>query len=153
MNDDIYKQLVASDCQPSPFALSVLRDSLIPDILQEDTASILYWAGKNLARQYPLNSINDIIIFFVNAGFGELSLIKQVNHQLTWNLAGAFIDNRFLASKKPDFNLETGFLAQQIEQILHQDAEANFIIAKRKHVITINVQIEVNAELPISSPV
>ncbi|MCT4396228.1 YslB family protein [Periweissella beninensis] len=151
MNNDIYKQLVASPSQPSPFALSVLRDSLIPDILQEDTASILYWAGKNLARQYSLSNMDDIIIFFLNAGFGELTLTKQTNHQLSWNLAGSFVDNRFLASKTPDFNLEAGFLAQQLEQMLEKVAEANFVINKRKHLITINVQVEAKTDLTISN--
>ena len=50
---------------------------MIPEILGEETPKILYWAGKKLARKYPLESISEIIDFFKQAGWGDLQIVKE----------------------------------------------------------------------------
>lgn len=144
MNAQIYDNLAAANGTPTPFALNLLRDLLIPDILQEDTSSISYWAGKNLARNYPLAVGEPLTIFFLNAGFGELTKLTEKGPHQTWQLAGDFVTNRFIATaNKPDFNLEAGFLAQQIEQFTDVVAEANFEIDVKNKIVVLNVQTEV----------
>ncbi|QBO37217.1 DUF2507 domain-containing protein [Periweissella cryptocerci] len=150
MIDATYEKLIAADGQPNAFAVNVLRDVLIPDVLQEDTASILYWAGKSLARKYPLASADEIVIFFLNAGFGELELIKDDTNQQYWRITGAFVDNRFTANENvPDFNLEAGFIAQQTEQQGDLAAEANFEVNAKKHEVKIHVQIDFTADVAL----
>ncbi|MGG3923674.1 DUF2507 domain-containing protein, partial [Geobacillus thermodenitrificans] len=38
----------------SAFGTELLRHSLLPELFGKDSAGLLYWAGKQLARRYPL---------------------------------------------------------------------------------------------------
>lgn len=38
------------------FGLDLLRDYLIPELLGDEAPHIMYWAGKDLARKFPLDS-------------------------------------------------------------------------------------------------
>lgn len=143
MDAEIYDNLRAAKTTHNAFAVNLLRDLLIPDILQEDTSSILYWAGKNMARKYPLPLEDQLITFFLSSGFGELTKVTQKDSKQTWQLSGEFVKNRFIANKKlPDFNLEAGFLAQQIEQLNKIATEANFKVNKRDKTVLITIQTE-----------
>lgn len=66
------------------FGYELIREDLLNELLGEDTPDILYWAGKQIARKYPLFSINEIKEFFTNAGWGTLELIHEKN--MKWNL-------------------------------------------------------------------
>ena len=55
------------------FGYELLRETLLPEILGEETPKILYWAGKHIARKYPLDSISDIIRFFPASGLGRVT--------------------------------------------------------------------------------
>ena len=35
----------------------ILRDALIPELLGEDKGAIGYWAGKSLARKFPIGNL------------------------------------------------------------------------------------------------
>ena len=52
------------------FGYELVREELLHEILGKDTAEILYWAGKRLARNYPLSSLEEIISFFEQASWG-----------------------------------------------------------------------------------
>ena len=41
------------------FINQLYRDFLLPTILGNDNASILYWAGKRVARKYDLTDFDD----------------------------------------------------------------------------------------------
>ena len=41
------------------FINQLYRDFLLPTILGDDDASILYWAGKRIARKYDLSDYDD----------------------------------------------------------------------------------------------
>ena len=56
------------------FGYELLREILIPEILGEETPKILYWAGKHIARKYPLDTISDIIRFFSASGLGRATI-------------------------------------------------------------------------------
>ena len=45
------------------FALTLLRDRLLPELLQDDQSEIIYWAGKTLARDVDLHGISAIEAF------------------------------------------------------------------------------------------
>ncbi|KJE28331.1 YslB family protein [Geobacillus thermoleovorans] len=100
----------------SAFGAELLRHSLLPDLLGKDAASLLYWAGKQLARRYPLETLDDVALFFERAGWGELSTGEERNDELYIELSGPIIAARFSLYGSCSFQLEAGFLAQQIEQ-------------------------------------
>jgi predicted hydrocarbon binding protein len=111
---DVNKSFFDEKQVPS-FGYELLREVLLPDLLGKDTPQLLYWAGKNLARKYPLDTIEMIVDFFTKAGWGHLTLDKDKKDELEFHLTGDLISNR-LSSKEPStFQLEAGFLAQQIQ--------------------------------------
>ena len=98
------------------FGYELLRETLLPEILGEETPKILYWAGKHIARKYPLDSISDIIDFFQQAGWGELQIVKESKSELMAELSSDIITKRIKSKESTNFQLEAGFLAQQIER-------------------------------------
>ena len=98
------------------FGYELLRETLIPDILGEETPKILYWAGKHIARKYPLDSFSDIVDFFQQAGWGYLQIVKESKSELIAELSSDIITKRIKSKASTNFQLEAGFLAQQIER-------------------------------------
>ncbi|MBB5180693.1 hypothetical protein HNQ44_002122 [Planomicrobium koreense] len=92
------------------FGLEVLREHVIPDILGRHQPDILYWAGKSLARKFPLASLDEAPDFFRQAGFGELKLERSAKGETVLHLAAPGLEHRC-------FKLEAGFLAQQKQNI------------------------------------
>jgi predicted hydrocarbon binding protein len=98
------------------FGYELIREILIPEILGDETPKILYWAGKNIARKFPLDSIPDIVNFFQQAGWGDLQVVKESKHELLVELSSVMITNRIRSKTNANFQLEAGFLAQQFER-------------------------------------
>lgn len=46
------------------FGYELIRDTLLPNVLGEEAPHILYWAGKELARKYPLETLDELADFF-----------------------------------------------------------------------------------------
>ncbi len=45
---------------PTKFGYEILRDHVLPSILGTHESDILYWAGKEVARKFPVFSIEEI---------------------------------------------------------------------------------------------
>ncbi|MBM7660618.1 putative hydrocarbon binding protein [Bacillus mesophilus] len=116
----------------SGIAYELIREILIPDLLGQELPSILYWSGKNIARKYPLSTIEEIIQFFKDAGWGELSILEQKSSEIQFELSGDFITARNQSRKGVSYQLEAGFIAQQIEFIQQMLTEA-FEEQKKRH--------------------
>jgi predicted hydrocarbon binding protein len=99
----------------SMFGYELIREILLPEIFGKDTPEILYWAGKRLARKYPLESMDQIIDFFAKASWGELEMKKEAKNELELELMSPLIVSRVKSKAEHFFQLEAGFLAQQIE--------------------------------------
>ncbi|KAA9023180.1 YslB family protein [Niallia endozanthoxylica] len=115
--EEIHQEVSSEETVPA-FGYELIKDVLLPEILGDDTAEILYWAGKKLARKYPLNSLEEIVDFFNKAGWGRLTIIKESKNELELELTSSIITNRMQNKKSRDsyqFQLEAGFLAEQIE--------------------------------------
>jgi len=104
------------DLQISAFGYELIREVLLSDLLGRETSSILYWAGKSLARKYPLETIESVVSFFEKAGWGTLTVTSERKDELEFQLTSPLIAARFSSKKECTFQLEAGFLAQQIEQ-------------------------------------
>lgn len=99
----------------SIFGYELIREILLPEILGKDTPEILYWAGKRIARKYPLNDFDGIIEFFSRASWGELTLKHESKDELEFELISPLIVSRVKSKAEHFFQLEAGFIAQQIE--------------------------------------
>jgi predicted hydrocarbon binding protein len=122
------------------FGYELLREVLLPEILGRETASILYWAGKGLARKYPLQSIEDMITFFHQSGWGTLQLKSEKKDELEFELSSPLIADRFKVHPDCHFQLEAGFLAQQIEQQKQVITEAYEHPKKRLSIVSFTVR-------------
>ena len=99
----------------SAFGYELVREVLLPELLGKDTSEILYWAGKRLARKYPLSSLDETIGFFQQADWGTLSIKEESRRELVLELGSELISSRLKNNSNSTFQLEAGFLAQQIE--------------------------------------
>ena len=119
------------------FALTLLRDRLLPELLQDDESEIIYWAGKALARDVDLTGVMALETFFMDAGFGFLTLTSKKPTEQVWRLDGPVVSARFDENNHASFALEAGFLAQQTQQQLGTGAEAQWEANKQPVVITV----------------
>jgi predicted hydrocarbon binding protein len=123
----------------SAFGYELLKNVLIPELLGEEQSSILYWAGKNLARKYPLESTDEIAEFFRKAGWGDLTVDTEGKNKITFSLTSKLITRQLKQHKTATFALETGFVAQQIQTIKNRLADATSSVRK-KRTVTITVE-------------
>ncbi|MFJ7934959.1 YslB family protein [Sporosarcina sp. NPDC096371] len=98
---------------PTRFGHEILRDHVLPSILGAHQGEILYWAGKEVARKFPVFNIEEIPVFFQEASWGTLSLEKEIKDEAFYtmnNVDEIIIQNR-------SFQLEAGFLAEQYQKL------------------------------------
>ena len=55
----------------SAYGYELIREIMLPDILGPEHSSMMYWAGKRLARKFPLQSWEEIPAFLKKPA-GEL---------------------------------------------------------------------------------
>jgi predicted hydrocarbon binding protein len=96
------------------FGYELIRDHVLSSVLGKNEEDILYWCGKELARKFPLYSMEEAVSFFQEAGWGELSIEKQSKDETFYTLTG---DHEAMQFDKRCFRLESGFLAAQQEKI------------------------------------
>jgi len=96
----------------------VLRYIGLHDLLGEEASELLYFMGKNLARHFELNSIDDVTYFFEKMGWGKLELVKEKKKLLTFTLLADSVVHRLKAPIETEFRLEAGFLSESI-QLIH----------------------------------
>ncbi|WP_367341932.1 YslB family protein [Limosilactobacillus sp.] len=119
---------------------STIRDVLLPAMLGKETNGISYWIGKDIAREYPVASVDDLITLTNQLGFGELSLRKENKNQQLYRLSGPIVSERLgIDHEKVSFDLEAGFLAMETEFQVGAAAEAE-IVDRRRASIDIMVQ-------------
>lgn len=99
----------------SAFGYELVREDLVPELLGKDTAEILYWAGKRLARKYPLSNLDETIHFFKDAGWGILTVKDESRREMVLELGSELISSRLKNNPNTTFQLEAGFIAQQME--------------------------------------
>jgi predicted hydrocarbon binding protein len=99
----------------SIFGYELIREFVLPEILGKDTPEILYWAGKRLARKYPLTSFDEVIDFFNKASWGHLEVKAERKDEIEIELMSPLFVSRVKSKAEHFFQIEAGFLAQQIE--------------------------------------
>lgn len=124
------------------FGYELVRETLLKDMLGKDYKSILYWGGKNLARKYPLGTIEEVIHFFESSGFGTLTVTKENKNEMIFELTSDLIANRFGRDSEYSYQLEAGFLAEQLQNIMGKEAETMEQQKKKSNTIIFTVQWE-----------
>lgn len=93
------------------FAIELLRDYVLTDLLGEDYAQVIYWSGKRVARKFPTMSNEELSAFFMEAGWGQLTLLKERGNKFTFELIPPPATQ---AKTTGYYQLEAGFLAEQV---------------------------------------
>ncbi len=95
------------------FGYELIRDHVLSSILGKNEEDILYWCGKELARKFPATDLDQVPVFFKEAGWGDLTIDKLSKDEAFCTLAGT---DEHLKFNQRCFRLEAGFLAQSQQQ-------------------------------------
>ncbi|MDM5156692.1 YslB family protein [Bacillus sp. DX1.1] len=143
MNKHTIDMTSLQDISLNAFAYELLREELLPDLIGSELDAILYWAGRNLARKYPLDTIEEVIHFFEKAGWGSLSIIEHKRREMHFHLTSPLITERQKQKRHSSYQLETGFVAEQIQKQRNVVAESYEEQKKRSDSITFLVKWDV----------
>ena len=110
--------------QVPAFGYELLRNVLLPELLGDEIEPILYWAGRKLAKKYPCQTIEEMIDFFERAAWGELDKNGETKGKIKFELRSDFINARLKDKSVYKFSLESGFIAEQIQNIKGYTADA-----------------------------
>lgn len=117
----------------------VLRYISLPSIFGEDKDKLLYYVGRNLARQIEIDTLDDLIFLFQKFQWGNLELIKDKRHKLTFYLMADEVAQRMISSLPVDFRLEAGFIAEAIEKITKRECECHETVNERLYRVQFQV--------------
>ncbi|MDT8859465.1 YslB family protein [Alkalihalobacillus sp. MEB130] len=115
------------------FGYDLIRNDVLKDVLGKEHDSILYWIGKSLARKYPLSNEEETIHFFEKANWGILTKVKEKKQLHIFELQAPWIDSK----DERCYQLEAGFLAQQLESWYECITGATYTMKKELIVITV----------------
>lgn len=118
------------------FGYELIRNDVLSELLGKEKDSLLYWMGKSVARKYPLETIEEMILFFEKAQWGSLHLLKEKPYERTYELTAPWMGK----TDQRCYQLEAGFIAQQIETWTQATSVA--LITEKKELIQINVTID-----------
>lgn len=119
------------------FGYEILRDGILRSILGKHEPDVLYWAGKEIARKFPLFSFDEAPSFFEQAGWGTLTLEKISKDTYTLILTG---DPDILKFDERNFRLEAGFLAEQVQKLNGFLTECYEEVNVKKQLVTFTVK-------------
>ncbi|MCM3712336.1 DUF2507 domain-containing protein [Sporosarcina luteola] len=100
---------------PTRLGYEIIRDHVLPNILGNHEDEILYWSGKEIARKFPIFSIDELPDFFREAGWGPLIPYqgKTAKDEAMFILEQS--DTTLL--KNRSCHLEAGFIAEQFQKL------------------------------------
>ena len=138
MSNEMINESIEQTKVPA-FGYELLREVLLPEVFGKDHAQLMYWSGKQIARKFPLTSIDEIYSFFNEAGWGNLHMQEEKKYEMTFVLDGEYVMRRCDVNKEASFQLEAGFIAEQIQRMKDKTTEA-IEETKKKNRVVITVQ-------------
>jgi|SRR5690625_223536 len=130
---------VLEEFSPSTAGQDILRYVNLPDFLGSEKETLLYYLGKNLARQLDITSLDDIPYIFNKLQWGQLDLIKDKRNQMIFHLMADTIVHKLQASIPVDFRMESGFLAEAIQLLTERVTECTEITNERLYRVEFKV--------------
>ncbi|MCJ0931680.1 YslB family protein [Virgibacillus halodenitrificans] len=122
-NNTVFPISQLTDLQSSGAGYDILRYLGLPEILGTETNTLLYFLGRNLARKFEFNSMEDIAHLFEQLGWGYLEIVKEKKETIIFQLMSDAIVQRLKAPIDTEFRLEAGFLAEAYQRIDNSDCE------------------------------
>lgn len=119
------------DLPASTVGYDVLRYVSMPDFLGKEKETILYFIGRNLARQIQIEKIEDLYYLFDKFRWGSLELVKDRRRTLTFHLMSDDVAARMMSPFHIDYRLEAGFIAEAIEIITKRTCECTETVNER----------------------
>ncbi|EGL82960.1 Protein of unknown function DUF2507 [Caldalkalibacillus thermarum TA2.A1] len=119
----------------------LIRDQLLPMITGEYQSIILYWAGRNLARQFMPPNVDSLVNQFLEFGWGELMLEQNQPRLKKFRLASPFFNQRQIEKNQSTFSLECGFLTEVLAQLENKDAEGEYKVVNKQQEIIVEIQV------------
>lgn len=130
-NQQEYSTSILEGLHTSGAGYDVLRYISLPELLGPESDTLLYFMGRNLARKFKFDTIEDIYQLFDKLGWGKLELVKNKRKELIFSMMSDSVVNRLKATFKTEFRLEAGFLAESIQQLKETEAECTEEINKK----------------------
>lgn len=109
----------------------ILRYIGLPSMLGHEKNDILYFFGRNFARQFDITEMDDIDYIFQKLNWGNIELIKVKKHQLTFHLMADVIAQRLALPVDPEFRIEAGFIAEIVQKLNNRPCECMESVNKR----------------------
>ncbi|TVP91460.1 DUF2507 domain-containing protein [Alkalibacterium sp.] len=131
----------------SQSAVLLLRDRLLPNLFRDDEADILYWAGKELARDYELSTMEELSALMAKLSFGKLTLEEEKKTSYIFHLQGEVVHERLKANSKANFSLESGFIAQAVQKLSNHYTEGSYTVNHKARLI--RIQLETDPKEPL----
>lgn len=117
----------------------ILRYIGLPDVLGNQSETLLYFLGRQLARKFEIHTMEDLIEIYNLMDWGKLELVKKKKKEWTFHLMSDSVFLRLKASFPVDFRLEAGFLAEAIQNLSQIECECTEEINKRIHLVKFSV--------------
>ncbi|GAB3797060.1 YslB family protein [Virgibacillus kimchii] len=95
----------------------ILRYVGLPELLGNEADTLLYFMGRNIARNLDIQRVDDIPYCFDKLGWGTLELVKQKKNRMIFHMMSDAVAYRLKSALETDFRLEAGFLAEAIQSI------------------------------------
>ncbi|WP_082233657.1 DUF2507 domain-containing protein [Halobacillus massiliensis] len=116
----------------------LLRYYTLPDFLGKEAPYLLYFMGKNIARETKLETFDELYDFYQYMGWGELKLVKEKKRATTFHLYGHIVEKRLTQNIFPvDFRLECGFLSEILSRLTNDTYECMEEILQKDRIIEI----------------
>jgi len=117
----------------------ILRYIGLPTILGNEKDTILYFFGRTLARQFEINEMEDMYYVFQKLNWGKIELMQVKKHQLTFHLMADEIVERLTSPIETEFRIESGFIAEVVQNIHQRGCECIESVNKRLYRIEFKV--------------
>src|SRR5699024_2464060 len=101
----------------------ILRYLALPALFGDERDTLLYFTGRKLARNFALETLNDLYEAFEKLGWGKLEMTKEKRKEITLSLRSDSVVQRLEAPFPIEFRLEAGFIAEAIEMIFDAGTE------------------------------
>ncbi|MFD1067466.1 DUF2507 domain-containing protein [Oceanobacillus locisalsi] len=120
----------------------ILRYIGLPELFGEEKETLLYFLGRNVARNFEFNSFEDVNVFFEKMGLGTLELAKEKKNVKTFYLLSEAVITRLKSNMETDFRLEAGIIAEAFLQLEGVDCECIESVHHRLKQIEFTVYIQ-----------
>lgn len=117
----------------------ILRYVSLPQFLGHEKDTLLYFIGRNLARNIHIQTIEDLIYVFKKFDWGNLEVVKEKANTITFHLMADEVVHRLRSPFETDFRLEAGFIAEAIQKINGRPCECMEKINERLYRIQFTI--------------